>query len=204
MTVAMKVRFDMKWAILSFVVLVLASCQNKDQSLDPTLTGFFPEDTGEVRKPAQFAEVMAASGARADATLSKHHFDGNALNSLGEEKLALMLKDDHAPTPLTVYLNLDEKAATAKGRQAAVVDFLKDKGLSERQIEVVYGYNPAAWSPAAEPLSKKGRTDSGASGGQNGDAGASAGGAGGGAGGTSGGGGGGASGGGGGLFTDSK
>lgn len=197
----------MKWAMLTFVVLVLASCQNKEQSLDPTLTGFFPEDTGEVRKPAQFAEVMAASGARADATLSKHHFDGNALNSLGEEKLALMLKDDHAPTPLTVYLNLDEKAATAKGRQAAVVDFLKDKGLTERQIEVVYGYNPSAWSPAADPLSKKSKAETGTTGGggQNGDAGASAAATGGGAGGTSGGGGGSStSGGGGGLFSDSK
>lgn len=206
----------MKWAIISFTLLVLASCQNKEQSsLDPTLTGFFPEDSGEVRKPTQFAEAMAASGARADATLSKHHFDGGALNSLGEEKLALMLKDGAAPAPLTVYLNLDQKAPTAQQREAAVTAFLKDKGLDEKQIALVYGYNPNAWSPAADPISKRKKTETpdeggqgdyaGGSSAQGGSGGAGAGGAtaGGGAGGTGGGGGtpGGA---GGGLFGNSE
>src|SRR5258705_5322571 len=163
----------MKWAILSFLLLVLASCQGKEKSLDPTLTGFFPEDTGEVRKPTQFAEAMAASGARSDATLSRHHFDGAALNSLGEEKLALMLKDGAAPAPLTVYLNVGQKDAEATQREASVVNFLKDKGLGERQIAVVYGYNPAAWSPAADPLSKMKKTETGEAGGQ-GDNGAAA------------------------------
>src|SRR5258706_9478349 len=199
----------MKWAIISFTLLVLASCQNKEQSLDPTLTAFFPEDTGEVRKPTQFAEAMAASGARADATLSKHHFDGGALNSLREEKLALMLKDGAAPAPLTVYLNVGQKDAEANQREASVVNFLKDKGLSERQIAVVYGYNPAAWSPAADPLSKMKKTETGDAGGQgdNGAAAAAPGGAGGGgatAGGGTGGGGGGTTGAsGGGLFGSS-
>ncbi len=199
----------MKWAILSFLLLVLASCQGKDRSLDPTLTGFFPEDTGEVRKPSQFAEAMAASGARSDATLSRHHFDGAALNSLGEEKLALMLKDGAAPAPLTVYLNVGQKDAEANQREASVVNFLKDKGLSERQIAVVYGYNPAAWSPAADPLSKMKKTETGDAGGQgdNGAAAAAPGGAGGGgatAGGGTGGGGGGTTGAsGGGLFGSS-
>ena len=35
------------------------------------------------------------------------------LNSLGEEKLALMLKDDDSPSPMTVYLNLNEKDAVS-------------------------------------------------------------------------------------------
>ena len=159
----------MKWAIISFTLLVLASCQSQNkeqQSLDPTLTGFFPEDTGEVRKPTQFAEAMAAAGARADATLSKHHFDGAALNSLGEEKLALMLKDGAASSPLTVYLNLDQKAPMAQQREAAVTTFLKDKGLDEKQIAIVYGYNPASWSPAADPISKKKKTETPDTGGQ--------------------------------------
>jgi uncharacterized membrane protein YgcG len=194
----------MKWAVISLALLTLASCQNKDQSMDPTLTGFFPEDTGEVRKPNQFAEVMAASGARSDATLSKHHFDGGRLNSLGEEKLSYMLKDDRAASPMSVYLNLDEKAAASNDRKTAVVEFLKDKGLTAEQIEVVYGYNPASWSPSAEPLSKKDKaTTATKDGGSPSDSEASAGGkggAGGGTGGAGGGGGGTASGGGGGLF----
>jgi hypothetical protein len=195
----------MKWAIISFTLLVLASCQNKEHTLDPSQVGFFPEDTGEARKPAQFAEAMAAAGARADATLSKHHFDGAALNSLGEEKLALMLKDGAAPAPLTVYLNLDQKAPTAQQREAAVTTFLKDKGLDEKQIAFVYGYNPGAWSPAANPLSKMKKTETPETGGQGEDAGASSGngsgGAGGGGGATAGGSTGGAGGGGGGGGT---
>lgn len=148
----------MKWAILTFALLSLASCQNK--SLDPTLEGYFPEDAGEIRKPVQFADVMAASGARADAMLYAHHFDGARLNSLGEQKLSLMLKDDDSPSPMSVYLNLKEKDAVSKQRQASVVAFLKDKGLADAQIEVIYGDNPAARSPAASHLSNLGKTDS--------------------------------------------
>src|SRR5438445_8332227 len=145
----------MKWTILSLSLIMLASCQNKEQqSLDPTIEGFFPEDTGDVRKPAQFAELMAASGARMDATLCAFHFDGGKLNSLGEEKLALMLKDDDSPGPITVHLNVDGNGPAAKDRQAAVVTFLKDKGLTEKQIEVVWGDNPENRSPASEHLSR--------------------------------------------------
>jgi hypothetical protein len=151
----------MKWAMVSVALLVMASCQNKDQGLDPTQAGFFPEDTGEVRKPNQFADVMAASGARADATLSRQHFDGPRLNSLGEEKLSYMLKDDRAAEPMSVYLNFGEKDEMSKDRQEAVTEYLKDKGLEPRQIRVVYGYNPDAWSPAAEPLSKKNKVSTG-------------------------------------------
>jgi hypothetical protein len=151
----------MKWAMVSVALLVMASCQHTEENLDPTLKGFFPEDTGEVRKPNQFADLMAASGARSDATLSQHHFDGPRLNSLGQEKLSYMLRDDRAPDPMSVYLNFGEKDEMSKDRQDAVVDFLKDKGLEPRQIRVVYGYNPASWSPAAEPLSKKNKASTG-------------------------------------------
>jgi hypothetical protein len=139
------------------------------------------------------------------------------LNSLGEEKLALMLKDGAAPSPLTVYLNLDQKAPTAQQREAAVTTFLKDKGLDEKQIAFVYGYNPGAWAPAADPLSKMKKTETPETGGQGEDAGASsangaggagaggatAGGGGGGAGGAGGAGGGTTGGSGGGLFGSS-
>jgi len=144
----------MKWSVISFALLVLASCQNKEYQPDPSNVGFFPEDTGEVRKPVQFTDAMAAAGARADATLGKHHFDGPRLNSLGEEKLALMLKDEHAPAPMTVYLNFGEKDETSTARQAAVKTFLKDKGLTDDQVRIAYGYNPDAWSPAAPVLTK--------------------------------------------------
>jgi hypothetical protein len=151
----------MKWAMVSVALLVMASCQHTEENLDPTLKGFFPEDTGEVRKPNQFADMMAASGARSDATLSQYHFDGPRLNSLGQEKLSYMLRDDRAPEPMSVYLNFGEKDEMSKDRQDAVVEFLKDKGLEPRQIRVVYGYNSASWSPAADPLSKKNKASTG-------------------------------------------
>jgi hypothetical protein len=149
----------MKWPLISFALMTLAGCQN--QNLDPTLEGFFPEDTGETRKTTQFADVSAASGARNDAMLFKHHFDGAKLNSLGEQKLDLMLKDDDSPTPLTVYLDLTEKDAVTKQRQASVVTYLKDKGLAEAQIQILYGDNPDARSPASRGIADIGKTDTG-------------------------------------------
>lgn len=154
----------MKWTLIALPLMMLASCQNKDYSADPMLEGFFPEDVGEVHKTHQFNELMAASGARADAMLFNFHFDGGKLNSLGEEKLSLMLKDDDTPSPITVYLNVEEKAKNAKSRRTAVVDFLKDKGLTEPQIEVVYGDNPEMRSPAAQHLSRLSKTETGTGG----------------------------------------
>jgi hypothetical protein len=151
----------MKWTIVITALLTLAACQGKDASLDPTLEGFFPEDVGEVRKPNQFADASAAAGARADAMLFKQHFDGPRLNSLGEEKLSLMLKDDDAPGPMTVYLKLSDTDAAAKARESAVITFLKDKGLKDDQIEVVMGDNPAARSPAAAHMSRAFKTEIG-------------------------------------------
>ena len=144
--------------LFTLSVLTLASCQN---SLDPSTENFFVDENREVPKTRQFVELMIVSGARADATLSKQHFDGGKLNSLGEEKLSLMLKDDDAPTPFTVYLNVDEKAATAKPRQTAVAEFLKDKGLTEQQIDIVFGDNPDSRSPAAQHLSRLNKTETG-------------------------------------------
>src|SRR4051812_14933844 len=109
----------MKWSLVAIMLLTLASCQDKN-ALDPSLEGFFPEDVGETYKPQQFLEVSAAAGARADAMLANQHFDGPRLNSLGQAKLDLMLKDDRAAAPLTVYLNFPEKDATSGKRHDAV------------------------------------------------------------------------------------
>src|SRR3712207_2003617 len=136
----------MKWSIISFALLVLASCQHRQERLDPTLQDFFGQDAGDPRAPARFADAQSASGARADATLSRHHFDGPRLNSLGQDKLSRMVRDDDAPEPLRVYLNLDERDATARPRRDAVVAFARDAGLTDSQIDVVYGRNPESWS----------------------------------------------------------
>jgi hypothetical protein len=151
----------MKWSIISFAVLVLASCQHRQEQFDPTLENFFTEESGDARSPARFAQAQAASGARADATLSRHHFDGPRLNSLGQEKLSLMLKDDDAAEPMRVFLNLDEREASSGARRDAVVAFAKDAGLTDSQIEIVYGHNPEAWSRSSTHLSNLPKTQTG-------------------------------------------
>lgn len=158
----------MKWIVFILSVLAIAGCQDSNQtSLDPTIEGFFTEDTTETPKPQQFAQLHAAAGARFDAMLGKAHFDGAALNSLGEEKLNDMLKDDDSPGPLSVYLTVDGKDNLARAREAAVVTFLKDRGLKENQITVTFGTNPKATTPVARGLRDLNKADStDASGGQ--------------------------------------
>jgi len=139
-------------------VLLMAGCQYKSENLDPTLEGFFPNDE-TAAKPAQLAELQAAAGARFDAMLHRQHFDGARLNSLGEEKLSLMLKDDNSPAPVLVYLNVDEKGKFTPARKDAVIAFLKDKGLAADQIQLEFGENPATRSPAARHLANQSKLE---------------------------------------------
>ncbi|HYE17488.1 MAG TPA: hypothetical protein VEA69_03535 [Tepidisphaeraceae bacterium] len=138
--------------------LFLGGCNYNSEQLDPTLVDFFPNDKQQA-KITQIAELQAAAGARYDAMLYGLHFDGPALNSLGEDKLALMLKDDDAPGPVLVYLSVDEKGPTSADRKAAVVTFLKDKGLEDGQIKVAYGDNPATRTPAARALANQSKLE---------------------------------------------
>jgi hypothetical protein len=146
---------------LAWLLLAAAGCYS-ESDLDPTLKGFFTEDGPDKPKPTQLADVQAASGARADGMLHWQHFDGPQLNSLGEQKLSLMLADDDSPQPLVVYIDVDPKQLDIAGpRQVAVSEYLRDRGLKDEQIRVVLGDNPAARSPAAQHLSRQNRAESG-------------------------------------------
>ena len=72
-----------------------AGCHNNHDNAGATSHGErFPRDT-DVRPVDRFAQVQSAAGARSDATLNGSHFDGRGgLNSLGRQKLDLMLRDD--------------------------------------------------------------------------------------------------------------
>jgi hypothetical protein len=109
----------------------------------------------------QFAEAQSASGARYDATLHPQHFDRAMLNSLGQEKLGLMLKDDEICDPLVVYLELPSNDLLA-GRQDSVRVYLKDHGLDDKQIQLEVGPNPNARGPAGPGIAAKRLIDSGA------------------------------------------
>ena len=157
----------MKKTILTFTLalapglLLAQGCNYSDRDLDPTLEGFFVEGGAEPSRAAALADAQAASGARAEGMLYEQHFDGPRLNSLGEQKLALMLADDDGVDPMVVYVDLSENDPRAAHRRDAVTLFLKDRGLRDDQMTVVTGDNPAARSPAAEHHKRRPRTESG-------------------------------------------
>ena len=115
----------------------------------------------EPRAVHRFAHAQGAAGARHDATLHPDHFDRGTLNSLGQEKLELMLKDDDACDPLVVYVDVPSGELMA-GRMESVKVYLKDRGLEDRQIQLEAGANPAARGPAAPGIAAKRLIDSGA------------------------------------------
>src|SRR6185369_8569522 len=90
------------------------------------------------------------------------HFDGRGgLNSLGRQKLDLMLRDDDAG-PVVIYLDLSRPAASARANGASPVPFdvhresvrvyLADRGLDESQFEFRAGPNAGDTSPARDGL----------------------------------------------------
>ena len=120
---------------------------------------FRPDD--EPRAVHRFAHAQASAGAGHDATLRADHFDGAALNSLGHEKLDLMLKDDGAFEPLVVYVDAPAGDLLA-GRMESVKVYLKDRGLTDRQVRLEAGANPSARGPAAPGITAKRLIESGA------------------------------------------
>jgi hypothetical protein len=131
----------------------LVGCQTDKSSM----TEFFPPE--EEQAVRNVCEAQAASGARADATLQPFHFDEEKLNSLGEAKLDLMLKDDDAARPLVVYMNVPEKESVYNLRRDAVTRYLEDRGVVNEQIKFEAGPNPNARSLAATHLTRIARTE---------------------------------------------
>jgi uncharacterized membrane protein YgcG len=157
------------FAGLSLATALVVGCQTDKSSM----TDFFPAD--EARSTQNFMTTQAAAGARADATLQPMHFDGDHLNSLGEAKLDLMLKDDETDPRMVVYMNLPTDDANLKGCRDAVVTYFEDRGVSKDNIEFKSGANPGQTSLAAEHLSRLQKTESDGAG-TEGDSGSSMGG----------------------------
>ena len=135
------------------LVLVMLGCR-KDK---PAHGEKFPAE-GEPRAVDRFVQVQSATAARADATLTPHHFDGRGgLNSLGCHKLDLMLRDDDASDPLVVYLDLPSAgaaapAAPADAHRESVRVYLIDHGVPDSKIELRSGPNLSYSHPASDGL----------------------------------------------------
>src|SRR4051794_11780446 len=113
----------------------------------------FPRED-EPRQMHRVFDAQAAAGARADATLHACHFDTGGtptgLNSLGEEKLELMLIAD-TNLPMVIYLDV-AKDETYAAREQAVRVYLKDRGLTDAQVTLVNGQNKYKTGSAAARL----------------------------------------------------
>ena len=117
---------------------------------DTTTNNFFKNEAAR-DTVEKFTEVQAANGARNDAMLYPYHFSAGHLNSLGRQKVLLMLEDCDACEPLTVHLvNCGEGDVLAQ-RKAAVELYLKSTD----------GYNLDTMHPAQPNLIRFMKTESG-------------------------------------------
>jgi hypothetical protein len=150
-----------RWAPLAAAALAVATCGGCQHRQESRVNGgdFRPE--GETRSVQRFAEVQMAAGARTDATLRTYEFDCGDLNSLGRQKIDLLLKDDNACSPLVVYLDVKQDENYA-ARQESVTAYLKDRGLTASQVKLVAGPNTTNLSPTGPALRGKKLLDSGA------------------------------------------
>src|SRR5665213_82024 len=122
---------------------------------------FVPDDAA--RSAREFVNMEAANSARADATLRLYHFDNGILNSLGEDRLDMILRNGDANSPLVVYLDLPPEDPDNTRRQTAVNAYLKDRGLTDEQIQFKAGPNPYVNSPAAPLIAGQAAGSSGSS-----------------------------------------
>ena len=134
------------------IVLFSAGCGDENKKKDTKTTAdFFKEDGNEHVTP--FKNVMAANGARHDAMLFAHHFDGGHLNNLGRSKVMLMLQDCESCEPITVHL-----VNCGTGEQLA-----QRKAAVELYLKTAEGPNVLTFHPAEPDIINLAKTDSGSS-----------------------------------------
>jgi hypothetical protein len=135
----------------AFIVLGLATggCDKNKTEREKAEAEFFKGDGNERVTPV--LNVQATNGARHDAMLYPHHFEGGHLNSLGRSKVLLMLEDCDNCSPIVVHLvNCGEGDALAQ-RKAAVELYLKS---SE-------GPNALTFHPSDPDIIRLAKTESG-------------------------------------------
>ena len=138
------------WTVAAAAVTMTAGCHNTTtSSTDAYQHGeVFVPDT-EKRDINRDMDAQAAAGAAKDATLFGNHFNSIGLNSLGRQKLDLILEGTDPAEVLVVYLDLPSDASIGKDRDS-VLAYLKDRGLPESQVNLRIGSNPASSIPAAQ------------------------------------------------------
>jgi hypothetical protein len=140
------------WMTAGMVVVLTAGCHNQTDTTTtsaPLIHGELYVPDSERRDVQNVTLAQAAAGARKDATLYQCHFDSNGINSLGRQKLDLMLEDNAPVDPLVVYLDLPANGLVGQDRDS-VIAYLEDRGLQESQVALKDGTNPNNAISAAE------------------------------------------------------
>lgn len=139
-----------KLALLIAVGVILVGCNSSDPAdkekplwEDP----FFPRD--DITPPSKVMfDRQVANGAAADAMLFDIHFDGGELNSLGKQKLDLMVKGKRGNMATKVYLNMPKDGEFSTARQTAVEKAFETAGIAKEQYAITFGPNPGVLMPA--------------------------------------------------------
>jgi hypothetical protein len=155
-------RYRNSFVSLVALVLMLLGTGCAKLSLHPN-DDFLSENAAD-RDSRQAADMQAARGARADGMLRAVHFDGSNLNSLGQQRIQLMMRDNESSLPLVVYVNLPAEDSLATARREAVESHLKELGLKADQFRVEAGPNPASSSMAADRIAEKASQSAGVTG----------------------------------------
>ena len=136
----------------------LCGCQSNEKPLHAAREdGIFIPDPN-AHQLWTILEAQSITGAQADAMLYAHHFDGDRLNSLGTQKLEMML--DGSARPATVYLDLPHGDARVAARRASVEQWLRDAGVAADAVAVKDGPNPETAEPASNGMTRMSKTES--------------------------------------------
>jgi hypothetical protein len=133
----------------TFVLGSMLSIGCANPSFEAANNEFRPDH--EIRPIHTVLYTQATNGARNDATLNDAHFDGNALNSLGEAKLRMMADSDNA-APLIVYMNVPSDHPDTASRNESVRRYLSASGVASNRFKLEAGPNPNSRSFAARHL----------------------------------------------------
>ena len=103
--------------------------------------------------------AQAVVGARKDATLYDAHFDGTQLNSLGREKLSLMLHREPADRPQSIYVDLPDADPLSAERRKSLEQYLEEAGIDVASVEIKPGPNTETTHPAAPSIARLRKTE---------------------------------------------
>ena len=145
------------YALAALLVILTTGC-NHDKR-DKEADAFFPDQKFSTVKKLAYAH--SSSGARSDGMLYERHFDGDQLNALGKQKLPLMLCDEAAAKPMTVYLVNVGAGDLLDKRKAAVKDYVQDGLRPDERVEIVNGPNPNTSHSTAGVIASMSKTESG-------------------------------------------